>query len=126
MVEVVVTQDLKSCSSECGFESRSGYKMPLWTNLVKSVRLERIIVGEGSNPFRGTKMLTYYTDHNRHLVCVPYSIENLHKMAKQLNIKRCWFHKNHYDVPKSRVQEIQSKCVVVSSKEIVGIIKNTR
>ena len=68
--------------------------------------------------------LTFYTDGKRHLVCKPYSIENLHKMAKELNIKRCWFHKDHYDIPKSRIEEIESKCIAVSSKEIVKIIKN--
>ena len=69
--------------------------------------------------------MTYYCDHKRHLVCVPYSVENLHKMAKDLDIKRCWFHsgKNaHYDIPKKRIYEIQSKCTVVSTKEIWKII----
>lgn len=45
-------------------------------------------------------------------------------MAKNLKIARCWFHKNHYDIPKSRVLEIESKCTIISSKEIVKIIKN--
>jgi len=67
--------------------------------------------------------MTYYCDNMRHLVCVPYSIDNLHKMAKDLNIKRCWFHKDHYDIPKRRIKEIQDKCVVVSPKDIVNIIK---
>lgn len=67
----------------------------------------------------------YYCDKNRHLVCIPYSIENLHKMATDLDIKRCWFHKNHYDIPKKRLTEIQSKCTVVSSKDIVLIIRGT-
>jgi len=46
-------------------------------------------------------------------------------MADDLGIKRAWFHKNnHYDIPKRRVAEIQAKCTIVSSKEIVKIIKN--
>jgi len=45
-------------------------------------------------------------------------------MADRLNIKRCWFHKNHYDIPKRRIEEIKSKCKIVSSQEIVGIIRN--
>lgn len=53
---------------------------------------------------------------------MPYSIENLHIMAKELSIKRCWFHKNHYDIPKRRIEEIKSKCIIISSKEIVKII----
>lgn len=55
-------------------------------------------------------------------MCIPYSIENLHKMAKELNISRSWFHRNHYDIPKRRIEEISSKCEVVSSKRIVEII----
>ena len=63
-------------------------------------------------------------DSSRHLVCVPYSIENLHKMAEELKIKRCWFHKDHYDIPKRRIAEITTKCELVSSKQIVEIIKD--
>lgn len=66
--------------------------------------------------------IVYLSDNNRHLVCYPYSIENLHKMAESLNIKRCWFHKNHYDIPKKRIDEIREKTRNVSSKEIVQII----
>ena len=69
--------------------------------------------------------LEYYCDDMRHLVCKPYSIENLHKMAEDLKIKRCWFHKNHYDIPKRRIEEIHEKCKVVSVKEILSIIRNT-
>jgi hypothetical protein len=67
--------------------------------------------------------MIYYCDNSRHLVCYPYSIENLHKMANSLGIKRCWFHKNHYDIPKRRIIEIQGMCEIVSSKQIVKIIK---
>lgn len=67
--------------------------------------------------------LKYYCDTKRHLVCSPYSLGNLHKMAKEFNIKKCWFHKNHYDIPKTRVKEITDKCELVDSREIVDIIK---
>lgn len=43
-------------------------------------------------------------------------------MAQTLGIKRCWFHKNHYDIPKRRIQEITSKCKLISSKKILKII----
>lgn len=69
--------------------------------------------------------MVFYCDNNRHLVCVPYSKENLHKMANILNIKKCWFHKDHYDIPIKRIEEIKSKCTLVSSKEILKIIKET-
>lgn len=67
--------------------------------------------------------MIYYCDNKRHLVCIPYSVENLHKMAEDLMIKRCWFHKTHYDIPKKRITEIQKKCIIISSKQIVKIIK---
>ena len=71
--------------------------------------------------------MEYLCDDSRHLICKPYSIENLHKMAEKLNIKRCWFHKNgklsHYDIPKKRIQEIKNKCKIITSQEIVKIIK---
>lgn len=70
--------------------------------------------------------MRYLTDGKRHLICDPYSIENLHQMADDLNIRRCWFHVGnipHYDVPKKRMDEILSKCEIVSSKEIVRIAR---
>ena len=70
--------------------------------------------------------MEYFCDKYRHLVCVPYSIDNLHIMAEDLNIKRCWFHKDHYDIPKRRIKEITDKCNLVSSKEIVKIINNVQ
>lgn len=70
--------------------------------------------------------MTFYCDNARHLVCVPYSIPNLHAMAQTLGIKRCWFHRDHYDIPKLRIGEIQAKCTVIPSREIVRIIKGDR
>lgn len=67
--------------------------------------------------------LTYYTDRKRHLICKPYSIANLHQMAEALNINRCWFHDTHYDIPKRRIEEIEALCTIISTREIVNIIK---
>lgn len=71
--------------------------------------------------------MQYYCDNARHLVCIPYSVENLHKMAGELDIKRCWYHVGasypHYDIPKKRIEEIQNKCKVVSSRIILSIVK---
>jgi FMN phosphatase YigB (HAD superfamily) len=69
--------------------------------------------------------MKYYIDRKRHLVCVPYSVENLHLMALDLGIKRCWFHRTHYDLPIRRKSEIEQKCYIVSSKDIVKIINKT-
>lgn len=63
----------------------------------------------------------YYCDNKRHLVCVPYSITGLHAMAKALDIKRCWFHKDHYDIPERRIAEVTAQCTLVSDREIVNI-----
>ena len=77
----------------------------------------------GSNPISSAKFeMKYFCDNKRHLVCKPYSIKNLHKMAEDLGIKECWFHKNHYDIPEKRIDEIEQKCEKVSSKDIVRII----
>lgn len=71
--------------------------------------------------------LIYYCDGiKRHLVCIPYSVANLHRMALDLQIKTCWFHsgkKAHYDLPKTRIHEISAKCVLVDSRTILTIIK---
>lgn len=70
--------------------------------------------------------MKYICDNKRHLICVPYSIENLHQMAKDLNINKCWYHPGslpHYDIPKGRLEDIQNQCNIVSSKEIVKIIR---
>ena len=69
--------------------------------------------------------LRFFTDGERHLVCIPYSIENLHVMARQLGIKPCWFHKDHYDIPLKRLNAIEDQCIMVSSKAIVHIIRGT-
>lgn len=71
--------------------------------------------------------MRYFCDGERHLVCFPYSVENLHEMARDLGIKRCWFHSHprhpHYDIPKRRVEEISSKCTVVTGRQILRIVQ---
>lgn len=72
--------------------------------------------------------MKFYSDgEGRHLVCVPYSIENLHAMGEALGIKRCWYHPSaagpHYDIPKKRIAEIAGKTTVVPSKTILAITK---
>ena len=71
--------------------------------------------------------LTYYTDGFRHLVCKPYSIENLHEMARRLHIKRCWFHAHpthpHYDIPQKKMYEVMRLCEIVPKREIIEICR---
>lgn len=68
--------------------------------------------------------MKYICDNARHLVCLPYSLENLHKMAADLGIKRCWFHKDHYDIPKRRITEISDQCEVVPTRTILEIVRH--
>lgn len=76
--------------------------------------------------------MRFLCDDMRHLVCLPYSIENLHVMAETLGIKRCWFHNSsrgrlaHYDIPKRRLIEIMNKCERVSARETLMIIKGEK
>ena len=71
--------------------------------------------------------MKYYCDNKRHLVCVPYSVENLHAMAKDLNINKCWYRAKgkmyhpHYDIPKRRIKEIMDKCIIVNFRDIARI-----
>ena len=44
-------------------------------------------------------------------------------MAGYLNIGKHWFHKNHYDIPLKIKKEIESQCIMITSKRIVKIIK---
>lgn len=75
-----------------------------------------------------TKVRFICDGDGRHLICIPYTVENLHQMAVDLGIKRCWFHAKasypHYDIPLRRIEEIKQKCEVVSSRELVRIMKN--
>ena len=71
--------------------------------------------------------LQYFCDDTRHLVCVPFSVDNLHAMAADLGIHRCWFHAGashpHYDIPKRRIAEIRARCTVVTPEQILAITK---
>lgn len=72
-------------------------------------------------------VLRYFSDSQRHLVCWPYTVDNLHKMAKILGIKRCWYDPNpahpHYDVPQKDMRVIRNRTEVVSPREILKIVK---
>jgi hypothetical protein len=73
--------------------------------------------------------LLYVCDNKRHLVCLPYSVANLHRMASELELAAGWYQvgkgKPHYDIPVRRIAEIQAKCRVVSPKQVLQIIQGT-
>lgn len=73
--------------------------------------------------------MNFYHDSMRHLVCKPFSVENLHAMAVELGIKRCWFHNSkahpHYDVPKRRMATIGERSTLVSLRRVLAIINGS-
>ena len=49
-------------------------------------------------------------------------------MAKAFNLHKCWYHSGnfpHYDIPKKRIEEITAACTVISTRELLQIIKNS-
>lgn len=69
--------------------------------------------------------MRFYYDRQRHLICVPYSVENLHLMAAELNIARCWFHGGkhpHYDVPKGRLSTMDQHATLVTPRELLRLM----
>jgi hypothetical protein len=83
--------------------------------------------GDARGTHAGLPGVTFYCDGGgRHLVCVPYTVANLHAMARVLGIGRHWFHAGrlaHYDVPKRRVQELTERAVCINSRQVLRIIK---
>jgi hypothetical protein len=70
--------------------------------------------------------MIYVSDNQRHLVCYPFSENELHKMAHMFYIDAGWLHTKHllhYDIPKHKSWEISEKTLIVSPKTIVRIIK---
>lgn len=43
-------------------------------------------------------------------------------MASDLGIKKCWFHKNHYDIPQHKITEVLERAIVCSPRDIHNII----
>lgn len=71
--------------------------------------------------------MQYFYDTMRHLVCVPYSIDNLHVMAKDLGIGKHWFDPSpypHYDIPKRMMEAINRRAKQVRPREVLAIVKN--
>lgn len=63
-------------------------------------------------------------DDYRHLVCLPYSIDNLHELARCLNIGRHFYHAGrhpHYDIPVRRREALEELLPRVSSTDLVRI-----
>lgn len=83
---------------------------------------------EHVKPFDNFEDLKYFCDNHRHLVCLPYSRENLNRMADDLKIGRHFYDPNpvrHYDIPAKRINEIKAKCTIVSMRTIYNIANGT-
>lgn len=67
------------------------------------------------------------SDHKRHLVCLPYDVLDLHRLAEILGIGEHFFHRKpypHYDIPARRVAEIQARTLVVRPRDIVMVCRS--
>jgi hypothetical protein len=71
------------------------------------------------------ELISILYDDQRHIVCQPFSLDNLHKVAEYLEIKKHWFHAKpypHYDAPKKWKPPVV--CELVSPRRILEICKN--
>ncbi len=55
-------------------------------------------------------------DRHGWLVCVPYSLEELHKMAWDFGLGRDCFRSDHYHVPRSQMVRIKRHCYEVPAR----------
>lgn len=77
-----------------------------------------------SNNKKSVEELLYLTDGRKNIICLPYSIENLHQMAKELGMNEKYFNKDHYVVPDHMVDEIEDKCGKVSTQTLFLTARN--
>jgi hypothetical protein len=75
---------------------------------------------------RTGEKLQFICDSNRHMVCQPFSVDNLHRMAASLHIDRTWFFDDYYLIPGNRVQEMMALCEVRSPAEVAQIAGHRR
>lgn len=73
------------------------------------------------------RLITPYCDGSRHIIAYPYTRENLHRVARELGLRRHWFHASddhpHYDMPLSRVEELTRRCVKVPARDLLRIVR---
>ena len=72
--------------------------------------------------------LIYCLDDDLHLICMPYSDENIRMMAEHLKLVRNWLvsgrHK-YYEVPLHEAQRIASQTLRVSHGQLISVIERT-
>ena len=68
------------------------------------------------------EQLLFLTDGRKNLICVPYSVENLHSMAHDLGIPTRYFDRDKYKIPDVIRDDVEEKCEMVSSQTIFRTI----
>ena len=83
-------------------------------------------MGKRVKPDAEEEPLTYLCDQNRHLICLPFTWENMQRMAAELQLKRKTLskvpNKRFYRIPFDRLLEIEYQCEVVPAWRILEII----
>lgn len=67
--------------------------------------------------------LLFLSDGRRNLICVPYSIENMKKMADELGIKKTWLKKDRFVIPEDYFEVVETKCNIVSTQTLFRTLK---
>ena len=105
-----------------GASGRQSDRIVRWAAALLDNRTDWGVDGSAIPPVR------YLCDGNRHLICLPYTVDGLHAMAAELGIAEHWFHGGrwpHYDLPKGRHADITARpdVEVVSPREILTRIR---
>lgn len=77
-----------------------------------------------SNEKKSVEELIYITDGVGNVICLPYSVENLHKMADDLGIAKRWYRNGHYNVPKEIADGLEEKCDKVTTTTLFRTVRN--
>lgn len=68
--------------------------------------------------------LLYLTDGVENVICLPYSKENMHKMADDLGIKKSWFKNDRFKVTKEFLDENEDALETVLPTTLFRSIRN--
>lgn len=68
--------------------------------------------------------LLYLSDTSKRLICMPYSKENMDKMANDLGLKSDWLKNDHYVVPEDVYNDIDSSVSKVSTTTLFRSLYN--
>jgi len=73
---------------------------------------------------KSVEEILFLTDGKENIICHPYSIENMKRMASELGIKSSWFKKDTFVVPKEFLETNEDKLDKVSSQTLFRTLKN--